>query len=295
MNRSTPFWPKVEGYAERSLPLEFRGIKYQSYIIAPEASLGPRPLILVIHNYQGLKGFDLDVAEYMARLGYVGMAVDMYGEHVPEMHREFPTNPAEIEPFQKRCFDAMVDLDHDHERFRALMGAWIDLGMKDPAVDASAMPAAIGYCFGGMAVIEAVRGGLSLSGVVSFHGLLQTGEDPSAARFGAIRPPLKPCENSYNTNTIIRVENGAEDPLVGAENKQRFFEEMDQAGVDWSFHEHAKTPHGFALPERIGAPGHLFEPADRRSTQNMLSLFRELFPGVPQRPVEFNAAGTRIP
>ena len=65
---------------------------------------------------------------------------------------------------------------------------------------------------------------------------------------------------------------------MSLESKQRFFEEMDQAGVDWSFHEHARTPHGFALPARIGAPGHLYEPADRRSTQNMLSLFREVFP-----------------
>ena len=56
-----------------------------------------------------------------------------------------------------------------------------------------------------------------------------------------------------------------------------------------------EPPHGFALPARIGAPGHLHEPADRRSTQNMLSLFREVFPHVSQRGVEFNAAGTRIP
>jgi len=295
MKRSTPFWPKVEGLTERALELEFHGVNYKSYIVAPEAELGPRPLVLVIHNYQGLKGFDMDVAEYMARLGYVGMAVDMYGDHVPEGQREFPTDPSEIEAFQKCCFDAMVDLDHDHARFRDLMGHWIELGLSDESVDEAAAPAAIGYCFGGMAVIEAVRGGLPLSGVVSFHGLLQTGEDPSAARFGAVRPPLLPAENRHNTRTIIRIENGAEDHLVSLESKQRFFEEMDQAGVDWSFHEHARTPHGFALPARIGAPGHLHEPADRRSTQNMLSLFREVFPHVSQRSVEFNAAGTRIP
>ncbi|MBT7389741.1 MAG: hypothetical protein HN823_12400, partial [Gammaproteobacteria bacterium] len=52
-------------------------------MVAPSASVGPRPLVLVIHNYQGLKQFDRDVAEYFARLGYVGLAIDMYGDRVP--------------------------------------------------------------------------------------------------------------------------------------------------------------------------------------------------------------------
>ena len=70
---------------------------------------------------------------------------------------------------------------------------------------------------------------------------------------------------------------------------------MDGAGVDWSFVDHAKTPHGFALPGRIGPPGQLHEGADRRSTQNMLSLLKEVFPDVKQARVECNAAGTKIP
>ena len=146
-----------------------------------------------------------------------------------------------------------------------------------------------------MAVIEAVRGGLNLGGVVSFHGLLQTGEDPNPARFGVERPPLKTCDNTYNVNTIILIENGADDQLVPLESRHRFFDEMDAAGVDWVFHHHAKTPHGFALPATLGPPGRLHEATDRRSTVNMLSLFREIFPGVPQNPVAHNAAGTSIP
>ena len=70
---------------------------------------------------------------------------------------------------------------------------------------------------------------------------------------------------------------------------------MDDAGVDWVFHHHAKTPHGFALPPSLGPPGRLYEPADRRSTQNMLALFREIFPEVTQNAVTQNAAGTVIP
>ena len=130
--------------------------------------------------------------------------------------------------------------------------------------------------------------------MVSFHGLLQTGEDGSPQMFGVQRPPVKTCENQYNTNTIVLIENGKDDHLVSDESKQRFYQEMDEAGVDWVFHDYARTPHGFALPPTLGPPGHLHEAADRRSTLSMLNLFREIFPGVKQNPVGTNAAGTQL-
>ncbi|MCO4830155.1 MAG: dienelactone hydrolase family protein [Gammaproteobacteria bacterium] len=295
MTNSTAFWPPAQDLQHQSIGFTFRGHHFEGHRVAPSASVGPRPLVLVIHNYQGLKQFDRDVAEYFARLGYVGLAIDMYGDRVPSDEREFPTDPRRVEAFQTKCFEAMVWLDHDPELFRALLEAWINAGKAEACVNDAVAPAAIGYCFGGMAVLEGVRGGLDLSAVVSFHGLLQTGEDPSPARFGAVRPPLKPIPNDYNTETIVLIENGAEDHLVLQAHKDRFFAEMDGAGVDWCFVDHAKTPHGFALPSRIGPPGHLHEGADRRSTQNMLSLLREVFPDVEQAKVDRNAAGTKIP
>ena len=288
-------WPTDGSLRRKTVHLDINGNNFLGHLVAPSASEGPRPLILVVHNYQGLKGFDADVAEYLARVGYVGLAVDMYGNDVPADKRDFPEQVADVENFQKRCFQAMVKLDHDHEGLRELFNSWIDIGLSDEWVDADISPSAIGYCFGGMVVIEAVRGGSNLAGVVSFHGLLQTGEDPSAANYGAERPALKPCENNYNTDTVILIENGADDHLVTRENRRRFFQEMDAAGIDWNFHPHAKTPHGFALPTRLGPPGKLHEAADRRSTQNMLSLLRELYTHVEQKPTSPNAAGTKIP
>ncbi|MCB1692893.1 MAG: dienelactone hydrolase family protein [Pseudomonadales bacterium] len=289
------FWPPAPGLRRDTIAFELRGNHFKGHLVAPPVDVGKRPLVLVVHNYQGLKQFDVDVAEYMARLGYVGLAIDVYGDMVPEDEREFPTDASRIPGFQKKCFEAMVAVDHDHELFRAILGAWIDHGKAHDTVDTNYSPAAIGYCFGGMAVIECVRGGLDVSGVVSFHGLLQTGEDPNAGKAGADRPPLRTCPNHYNTNAIVVIENGALDQLVPDESKQRFFREMDEAGIDWNFHHYASTPHGFALPTRIGPPGRLYEPADRRSTLNMLDLFREIFAGVPQNRVSHNAAGTAIP
>ena len=292
---SPDFWPPASDLRRDDIAVDFRGNAYLGHLVAPPEDSGPRPLVLVIHNYQGLKFFDVDVAEYLARVGYVGLAIDVYGDVVPPRERVFPDDPSRVHDFQKQCFEGLVAMDHDHELFRGLLGEWLERGFAHPAVDASFPAGAIGYCFGGMAVIECVRGGLNVGGVVSFHGLLQTSEDPNPARYGVERPPLKPHPANYNTNAVILIENGADDALVPDSSKQRFFDEMDAAGVSWIFHHHAKTPHGFALPPTLGPPGRLHEATDRRSTMSMLGLFREIFPGVPQNPVTRNAAGTSIP
>ncbi|MDA7772705.1 dienelactone hydrolase family protein [Pseudomonadales bacterium] len=295
MKNTTGFWPVAPDLRRSDIAFHFRGHDYLGHMVAPAETEGPKPMVMVTHNYQGLKFFDVDVAEYIARLGYVGFAIDLYGDRVPANERLWPEDESQVLAFQQKCFEAMVALDHDHELFRALFKAWLDQGMSHNFVDASIAPAAIGYCFGGVAVLEAVRGGLGLGGVVSLHGLLQTGEDPNPARFNAERPPLKSCENNYNTQTIVVVENGADDELVPDDSKQRFFNEMNEAGTDWIFHHYAATPHGFALPPTLGPPGRLHESTDRRSTMNMLNLFREIFPSVRQNPVSHNASGTSIP
>lgn len=295
MSEFTTYWPAAPALQRAEVPLHFRGRDYLGYLVAPAADLGPRPLVLVIHNYAGLKYFDVDQAEYLARLGYVGLAIDVYGDLISPEERLWSTDPSKLQIHMRKAFTAMASVDHDHEFFRAILAAWLDLGRQHASVDATQSPVAIGYCFGGVAVLEAVRGGLDLSGVVSFHGLLQTGEDTAPSRVGIERAPLKRCENRYNTRTIVRVENGADDPYVLADNRERFFAEMNAAGVDWSFHDYARTPHGFALPPTLGPPGALHESSDRRSTMGLLSLLREVFPQVPQARVEHNAAGTRIP
>ena len=288
-------WPPAPDLRRADISFAFRDNNYLGHLVAPPETAGPRPLVLVIHNYQGLKFFDVDVAEYLARVGYVGLAVDMYGDIVPANERTWPAEASQVDAFQNKCFQGMVACDHDHAFFRALLAEWLTAGFGHPSVDSTIPAAAIGYCFGGVAVLEAVRGGLDFAGVVSFHGLLQTGEDNAPAAWGVDRPPLKRCDNNYNTNTIVLIENGKEDQLVPDESRRRFYEEMDAAGVHWIFHDHARTPHGFALPPTLGPPGHLHEAADRHSTMAMLDLFREIFPDVKQNPVAHNAAGTWIP
>ena len=69
--RPQDLWPPAPALRRSTPGFEFRGAHYRGEMVAPPQAVGKRPLILVIHNYQGLKFFDVDVAEYLARVGYV--------------------------------------------------------------------------------------------------------------------------------------------------------------------------------------------------------------------------------
>ena len=74
---SPDFWSPAPDLRRDDMAFGFRGNDYLGHLVAPPAAAGPRPLVMVIHNYQGLKFFDVDVAEYLAHVGYVGLAIDV--------------------------------------------------------------------------------------------------------------------------------------------------------------------------------------------------------------------------
>lgn len=100
-------------------------------------------------------------------------------------------------------------------------------------------------------------------------------------------------ENRHTTSCKVLIENGDHDDIVPTTSVNDFKAEMDAAGIDWRFHNHARTPHGFALAPGVWASEYK-EDADRRSTLSMLSLFAEVWPEFYQETVECNAAGTKL-
>ena len=283
------------GIVLEAFPVLFDGYEYEGWI-AYEADAPPRPQVLVVPNYAGLKQFDRDQAVFLASAGFVGIAVDIYKE--VDGYRKADRSPRELPGWRassreekqaiaaKHMEEAFKFVNHfmaDPAALRASLAAYLAHGRAHPAVD-SDKAAAIGYCFGGGAVLEMVRGGLPVDAVVSFHGVLQM---LPASR----ETPLKKAANHYNASTKVLVESGDLDDLVPQRSVDKFKAEFDAAGIDWRFSNHSRTPHGFAL-----APGcfnsHYTEAADRRSTLSMLSLFAECWPGIPQRHVHANACGT---
>lgn len=293
-------------YRCETFPMTYEGYTYESFLCY-QVGRPAAPLVMVLPNYSGLKQFDKDQAMFMAKLGYVGLAVDLYKD--VEGYRKEDRNPLPNAPVlklaadrlddhvkqvakkhMKGAFGAMNDLLRDPVYWRGLMSFQLDQARTHPAVHPT-HAAAIGYCFGGQCILEMVRGGCTLDGIVSFHGILQSNpsnllqEPDFDGKFRSV------AENKHHKAAKLLIENGDLDELVSDESIALFKEEMDGQGIDWRVHNHGQAKHGFALPAGVWATEY-DEHADRRSTLSMISLFAELWPEFEVRDVERNAAGT---
>lgn len=177
--------------------------------------------------------------------------------------------------------------------WRDLMKLNLDQAKAHPAVHPS-LAAGIGYCFGGQCLLDMVRMGADLQGVVSFHGLLQSEpQNMLQAKDWDGTVNMDGVVNKHNKGTKILIENAQHDDHVSPESITEFMAEMDAAGVDWQIHHHSGAKHGWALPPGVWATEY-DEKVDVRSTNNMIQLFREIFPDHPPTPTRFNGAGSVI-
>lgn len=180
------------------------------------------------------------------------------------------------------------------------MDAFLQKAFAHPAVK-SGYAGAIGYCLGGQSCLEQVRAGQQVQAICSLHGLLHSRPTTEAEPLNSLKRMSREdyarelaIPNTYNTDCRVLIQNGAADQEVPSDTVVDFMQEMDAQKIDWRFENHARGPHGFALPK--GTPGgdQYTETIDRRSTLAMLSLFAETFPSFPQPPVECNAAGCKL-
>lgn len=255
-----------------------------------------------------LQKFDVDQAAFLARVGYVGLAVDLYPEteDYAASDRNPPLGASVMSPGDdaarrhfKGAFAAMGRLLQNPKDWRRLMGYFLEAAREHHAVHPR-LAAAIGYCLGGQSVLEQVRAGHDLQAVVSFHGLLQSRPGLKGDLFMKTRmtpeefaAEVDCAENHYSAGCKVLIENGDEDDRVQAASIQEWKEEMDEHHIDWQFNNHSQTPHCFALGQGVWSSKYT-EHADRRSTLSMLRLFAEVFPTFPQHPVVCNAAGTTL-
>lgn len=212
---------------------------------------GPRPGVLIVPNVLGEKEQDRVTAERIAALGYVGLVADLYGQG-KRTTRESP-NPALY----------MDPLNADRPLLRDRLFASLATLHALPQVDA-ARTAAIGYCFGGKAVIGLARTGADVRGVVAFHGIF----DPSGYDYPApIRAKLLVCH-------------GWDDPLAPPDAVTGLAAELTAAGADWQLHGYGGAGHAFTDPSLNGSTRRGFgynANADRRSWAAMTAFLAELF------------------
>lgn len=229
------------------------GVVMKGYLAYDTDIEGKRPGILVVHEWWGLNDYARRRARMLAKLGYVALAVDMYG------NGKQATHPDDAGKFSS---ELMKNFDVAKSRFIAAM----DFLKKQPEVDPDRI-AAIGYCFGGGIVLNMARQGIDLKGVASFHGEL-TAVKP--AQPGAVKAK-------------ILVLNGAADKFTTPEKIEAFKKEMKKAGVDYKFISYPGAMHSFTNPEadiygkKFNLPLAYNAEADKKSWNELKIFLKNIF------------------
>ena len=237
---------------EKAVSYEDAGVKLEGIHVYDDSVSGPRPAVLVIHQWMGITDHEKQRARMLAELGYNVLAADIYGAGVR------PASPAEAGKEAGK-----------YKKDRSLLRSRLQAGLAVLRNDERTEPgkiAAIGFCFGGTAVLELARAGTDIAGVVSFHGGLDAAQGMAAKKGGI---PAK-----------VLVLHGAVDPYVPADQVAAFEMEMNEAAADWHLVAYGSAVHAFTQrgagddPSK-GAAYH--EAADRRSWIAMKAFFDEIF------------------
>ncbi|RYE03357.1 MAG: dienelactone hydrolase family protein [Sphingomonadales bacterium] len=224
---------------------------FEGAVAWDDAVASKRPGVLVLPNVLGQKEADTRKAEALAQLGYVGFAVDLYGQG-KRTTRESP-DPAVY----------MNQLNADRALLRDRLHAALATLKQHPLVDAG-RTAAIGFCFGGKCVLDMARSGADLLGGVSFHGVYDRPDYVSAV---PIRAKLLICH-------------GWDDPLGPPEMVTALAAELTEAQADWQLHAYGHAGHAFTDRSTPAGtrPGFGYaDKADRRSWQAMDNFLAGLF------------------
>ena len=222
----------------------------KGFIAYDDAVEGRRPGVLVAPEWWGMNEYTQSRAKQLAELGYVAFAADYYGD-------------GKTTEDPKVAGETAGPIKSDTEKFRALGKAALETLKARPEVDPQKV-AAIGYCFGGSAVLELARDGSDLLGVVSFHGALST---QAPAKAGDVKAKILVCH-------------GNDDPMVKPEEVAAFVNEMKEADTDYTLIAYGGAVHAFTNPnaDSHNIPGVKYnEKADKRSWEAMKAFFGELF------------------
>lgn len=231
----------------KTIAYDHDGQKLQGYLAWDDAKAGPRPGVLVIHEWWGLNDYTKMRTRQLAEMGYVAFAADMYGD-----------GKTTRDPKEAQAWSSAVSSQPGMLAARSKAG--LDVMRKEKVTDVERM-AAIGFCFGGTTVLQLAYAGVPLKGVVTFHGGLVVPDEQQARK---IRSP-------------IVILHGAEDTFVKPETIDGMRKALDAAKVDWFMVTYAQAVHAFTNPDAdsFKIPGIGYnEKAAKRSWDEMARFFQ---------------------
>ena len=234
----------------REVALELDGEPAAGLFACADGAGEPRPGILIAPTIRGRTSFEEDKAKALAALGYAALVIDLYG---------IRTRDAGIDVWRAQ----MSRFKQDRAMLQRFLLDWHARLRDQDEVDAT-RTGAIGFCFGGLCVLDLVRTGVEIDGAVSFHGLFD--------------PPGNTAGNSSRAKVLAL--HGWDDPLATPDQVLALATELTGLGADWQIHAYGNTLHAFTNPAAADASaGTVYNAdADRRSWAAMTGFLAELFP-----------------
>ncbi len=217
---------------------EVDGKPYEGYFISPSAKA---PLILLIHDWDGLTEYEVKRANMLASAGYAVFAADLFGAGV---------RPTEVTDKRQHT----GELYKDRKKMRSLIQGSLDTAQSKGAHVSNAV--VMGYCFGGAAVLEFARSGADMKGFVTFHGGLST---PEGQDYSGTKGKLLILHGTADTNITL-------DQFAGLAS------ELEQHGVSHEMITYSGAPHAFT----VFASGRYREEADRKSWRRFIGFLAEV-------------------
>ena len=225
------------------------GVLLEGFFAYDDEFEGRLPTVLINHAWGGRDDFVAEKAKKIAALGYFAFAVDMYGKGI--LGASVEENSQLMQPFMQDR--AMLQQRMDAALYAVKLMPWVD----DKNI------AAIGFCFGGLCVLDLARTGADIKGVVAFHGL------------------LSPAENLQQQaiKAKVLVLHGNDDPMSSTEEVIELQKELTEKGADWQMHSYGNTMHAFTNPKADDSSfGTVYqEQADKRSWLAMQNFLAEIF------------------
>lgn len=216
-----------------------------------------RPIVLVVPEWWGLNSYIRSRVQQLARMGYLAVAVDMYGG------ARTAANPQEAQALATPFYQ-------NPQMAKARIDAALAKAKTYPQADTS-QAAAIGYCFGGSMALNAANLGSDLDGVVSFHGGLE------------VAPPQKD-----RIKAKYLIAHGAADSFVPEAQVAAFRKSMDSAGANYTFKTYPDATHAFTNPDatengkKFNMPIRYNAAADSASWNDMKAFFGTIFTSAPK-------------
>lgn len=234
---------------ERLVEYKDGDILLEAYMAWEDTGSDRKPGVLVSHAWGGRGDLEENKAAQLAELGYVGFALDLYGKGVKGSN-----------PEQNRAL--MQPLLDDRPTLQRRMQLALDNIRKQKEVDGERV-AAMGFCFGGLCVLDLARTGADILGAASFHGLFSA--------------PGNTTDNKISGKILVM--HGWDDPMATPDQVLDLAEELTAMEADWQIHAYGNTLHAFTNPAANDRDmGTVYDAdADRRSWQSLQLFLAEIF------------------